>query len=132
MLLVIAAFVAAACHFLLSIIDGLGSIELCYNNLGVSFGLLSGADQWLIVTVSAFFLVILVIQAFRESEEKFRYAILGICIASAGNLIDRVMGGGVCDYIRLPFLPISNFNDWVITLYLGYYLVLTVKDINQC
>lgn len=131
MLLVALALAAVLSHFVLLLLDGSRLVPLCSNNLGVSFGLFAESNQWVIISVSAIFLVLMALMALKEGKKSLRTAIVGICIASLGNLIDRVVGNGVCDYVRIPLLPVSNFNDWVISIYLVYYMYLSFRLIRN-
>jgi len=104
-------------------------------NRGISWGLFHSDSSAVFLSVSlAVFLVTLVVLWHgwhRALEGKMFYGELLVCVGSFSNLYDRVMYGGVIDFIMLqagPLLfPSFNIADAVIvcgTLLLVYDLVV--------
>jgi signal peptidase II len=101
------------------IVEWLG-IPFSYNQ-GISFGWLAFSG-WLVINfVIIFFLSIIFF-------EKPNLAFLLILSAGVSNLLDRIIRGGVVDFIHLPFFPWSfNLADVGITA----GVILLLKDIMQ-
>ena len=96
-----------------------GFFELTHTiNTGAAFSLFSGQPG-----IIAFFSIVLLTVLFFLLNQTTRLTknsrfLLSVLIgAGAGNLVDRVIFGGVTDYIRLLFLrfPVFNFADICIT-----------------
>lgn len=68
-------------------------------NTGVSFGLFGGASQWLLVTVAAAVLVILLIWMCRATSRLVAVSLGLIAGGAIGNVVDRVRLGGVTDFL---------------------------------
>lgn len=51
----------------------------------------------------------------RRESYRMGYILAALLISGIGNLIDRVIYGGVCDYFVLPGITIFNLNDISIT-----------------
>lgn len=79
----------------------------CMINNGVAFGM--NIPLWPVVLA---FLAVLWL-AIKERKEALLWAIV---LASALNLLDRSVHGGVCDYIRIGTFPIFNLNDCIIVV----------------
>lgn len=93
-------------------------VALKYNegvcNPGGPFGII--LPQWLFVTVS-FGVVIFVGGAWwRERGCVFEWSWLLILVGGLGNLLERVLFGCIIDYIALPFFPVFNFADILLTI----------------
>ncbi len=85
-------------------------------NYGVAFGLLSDSGGIVIGLITAVALAALV--AFFVANRRRRLAWLptGLLIGGAvGNLIDRLRGDGVTDFVKLPAWPAFNVADIAIT-----------------
>lgn len=89
-----------------------------YTNTGAAFSMLSGHVLFLmvisIVLLSAIVYLVLKLDLTFAGKMAFAALIGGGC----GNMIDRVILGGVTDYIRLLFIrfPVFNLADIAITL----------------
>ena len=59
-----------------------------------------------------------------------RLAISGLIGGGLGNLVDRILFGGVTDYIRLSLIrfPIFNFADICITVSVAALMLLLLFD----
>lgn len=103
-------------------------------NTGAAFSILRG-EGWLLILISVlllFFCIHMIkMMHLRESAVLACLLLIG---GGLGNLIDRVLFGGVTDYIRLLFLdfPIFNFADIVITCsVLGLILLLMTNRLEE-
>jgi len=98
-------------------------------NTGVSFSMLEGHTEVLIVIQSVLFA--LITAACVYTYVKFRHPVLQtalcwISVGGAGNLIDRVMYGYVVDFISVGSFPVWNFADMCVVggcILLGIYLL---------
>lgn len=75
-------------------------------NKGISFGI--ALPLFLIVPVVLIIIFLII---------KYRFGVSGgmIVAGGVGNLIDRINYGGAVDFIRLPFIPVFNPADVLIT-----------------
>lgn len=99
---IILSFLAAIIHLYISL-----STTWCTLNDGVAFGI----DIHLGIIVLAFLFALAL--AIKERQEVLLWAIV---IAASINILDRVLHGGVCDYIRIWKLPVFNLNDCIIVV----------------
>jgi len=84
-------------------------------NRGVAFGLLEGAEV-LVAVVTAVALLALVAFFVRHRDRRLAWLPTGLLLGGAlGNVIDRVRGDGVTDFIKLPVWPAFNLADMAIT-----------------
>jgi signal peptidase II len=84
-------------------------------NSGVAFGFLSGGGPLvLVLTLAA--LGALLTYFLLHPERPWLWMPTGMLVGGAfGNLIDRLTGGSVTDFIKLPFWPAFNVADISIT-----------------
>jgi len=98
-------------------------------NTGVSFSMLEGHTEVLLVLQSV--LLVVIAGAFAISYMKWRKPVLqtGLCwivAGGAGNLIDRAAYGYVVDFISVGTFPVWNFADMCVVggcILLGIYLL---------
>lgn len=84
-------------------------------NRGVAFGLLEGAEV-LVAVVTVVALLALVAFFVRHRDRRLAWLPTGLLLGGAlGNVIDRVRGDGVTDFIKLPVWPAFNLADMAIT-----------------
>ena len=84
-------------------------------NTGVAFGLLSGGGA-LVVVIIGIALVALVAYFATHAERPLLWLPTGLLLGGAvGNLLDRVRGDAVTDFIDLPLWPPFNVADMAIT-----------------
>lgn len=85
-------------------------------NTGVAFGLLSGGGA-LVVVIIGIALVALVAYFATHAERPLLWLPTGLLLGGAvGNLLDRVRGDAVTDFIDLPLWPPFNVADMAITV----------------
>lgn len=89
-------------------------------NRGVAFSLLSGIP-WLPIALSAVLILLLLAYQLHHAGNSVLERIGLWCIISGGlgNLIDRIILGGVTDFIRLDFVSFAIFNVADIFVCLG-------------
>ena len=68
-------------------------------NTGVSFGLLGGASQWLLVAVAGAVLVMLLVWMSRATSRLVAVALGLIAGGAVGTVVDRLRLGGVTDFL---------------------------------
>jgi signal peptidase II len=87
-----------------------------YRNTGVAFSLFTGGGSLVLgLTIAA--LVALAIYLARRPERPWLWLPTGLLIGGAlGNLVDRLVHGGVTDFIKLPLWPAFNIADIAITV----------------
>ncbi len=87
-------------------------------NKGVSFGLLPSLPIWLFVII----LVCLIIYAVKMRELVGRIGLGMIVVGGTGNLISRVVYGGVVD--NLSFFGIFYNNIWDYLIFIGIVIYI--------
>ena len=111
-------------------IEGFAEI-VCSKNTGAAFSLLSGQTV-LIACLSVVLLIGIVCFAFRSLRLNRAGKLAFLCLigGGVGNLLDRLLFGYVIDYIRLTFIdfPVFNFADIVITVSVGFLMILLMSD----
>jgi signal peptidase II len=84
-------------------------------NTGVAFGFLEGGGA-LIGAITAVALVALLVFFARHRDRPLAWLPTGLLVGGAiGNVIDRLRGGGVVDFLKLPAWPAFNVADIAIT-----------------
>lgn len=112
-------------YFLLNnkdiVINSFFSLSLIYN-YGISFSLLNGFSTMVIVVLSLTSLIILTVCFYKMFDFNKWYIKLAVgCIigAAIGNIYDRIVFGGVIDFINVHYknynFPIFNSADTLIT-----------------
>ena len=91
-------------------------VTLVYErNTGVAFSFLAGTGA-LVYVVTAIALIALVTFMLMQPQRRLLWLPTGMLVGGAvGNLIDRVAGGSVIDFIKLPHWPAFNVADMSIT-----------------
>ena len=109
-----------------------GVFELEYReNTGVAFSLFSSMQGIVVLLPAALMLLLCVYQAREKAlSAPARLAISGLIGGGLGNLVDRILFGGVTDYIRLSLIrfPIFNFADICITVSVAALMLLLLFD----
>ncbi len=84
-------------------------------NRGVAFGLLQDGGALVAVVTAAALLALLVFFALNRSRA-LAWLPTGLLVGGAGgNIVDRVRGDGVTDFVKLPLWPAFNVADMAIT-----------------
>jgi signal peptidase II len=85
-------------------------------NRGVAFGLLSGG-RGLVLALTAVALLALLVYFARHPGRPGLWLATGLLVGgAAGNLVDRLRGDAVTDFIDLPLWPPFNVADACVTL----------------
>ena len=85
-------------------------------NTGVAFGLLSGGGA-LVTAITLAALAALLVFFARNVDRPLAWLPTGLLLGGAvGNLIDRLGGEGVTDFVKLPAWPAFNVADVCITV----------------
>jgi len=90
-------------------------------NQGVSFGLLSGFGT----TIAVIVYIVFVFAYFRFKSGRDNLGLLLLIFGGLGNLLPRLIWGGVWDYLCLPILPFwFNLSDVMISLGVVSYILM--------
>jgi signal peptidase II len=91
-------------------------VELVHTrNSGVAFGLLEDGGVLLMLFAAAALAALLVF-FWANRAKPLAWLATGLLVGGAfGNAIDRIRGGGVVDFIKLPAWPAFNVADMAIT-----------------
>lgn len=96
-------------------------------NFGTSFGLLHGMG-WLISASSAALLCgIVVYLTLKEDAKRHEYVCFGFIVgAGASNILDRVIYGGVVDFIDIQHIPYWHyiFNTADVMIHVGIWPIV--------
>lgn len=84
-------------------------------NMGVTFGMFQGISFWIILVFWAYLVI--------KRDERFEKLVWG----GLGNLVPRVLFGGVWDYIPYYFFW-GNLSDLIITVGVFSYILGTNGD----
>ena len=98
-------------------------LDRCVINRGIAFGV----SMKLIVFISIILLLVLIILGY-INKGRIRYILFCIFLFGLSNLIVRLLLGGICDYISIPFL-FFNIADLGIVL-LSFYAGVCIIGIN--
>jgi signal peptidase II len=98
-------------------------------NMGVNFGLLSGADmRWVLVAVAVVITAAVLIWVRREGGNRWAQIGAGLLAGGAlGNVIDRIIYGAVADFLNMSCCGIDNpfaFNLADAGIFLGAVLLV--------
>ncbi len=86
-------------------------------NKGVAFGFLGSGGQGVVLAVTIAALILVLGWFTTHPDRKGGWLAVGLLAGGAiGNLIDRLTGEGVTDFIDLPLWPSFNVADIAITL----------------
>jgi signal peptidase II len=106
---------------------GLFNLRLHYNT-GVAFSLGSSLSPWVVVAATAVIVAGIAVFLFRSVPGYNRLSRVGAAVllgGAMGNLIDRLDGAGVVDYLHTGWFPTFNLADVFVVggvglLILGY------------
>lgn len=138
-LLVLAAVLAAADLVIKSLAEallthgaivdlGLVNLRLLYNT-GVAFSLGADLAPWLVITATAAIILAMTWYAASTAPAMSRLSLAGAAMVlggGAGNLIDRLDGRGVVDYLHSGWFPTFNLADVFVTAGVGLYILGTL------
>ncbi len=97
------------------------SSGLGMENRGVSFGALKGVNGVFLIVIWLCLVVVLVRRTMKGLWIALPLWLM--VVGGAVNLLGRLSGGGVWDYIQIPYLNLwFNISDMMITLGLGLFI----------
>jgi signal peptidase II len=97
-----------------------------YRNTGVAFSIFSGGGT-LVLVFTLVALALLLAYFAMHPDRPWLWIPTGMLVGGAvGNLIDRIAGGAVTDFIKLPHWPAFNVADMSITF--GVFALLWVLE----
>lgn len=104
---------------------------LYVKNNGISFGMLSGMKQIIIIITAV--IICYMIYEFIKSENKLHMFSVSLIISGAlGNLIDRILRGYVIDFLSFSMFKhefsIFNFADSLVTIGVLLYIFNMFKE----
>ena len=104
------------------IIPKLLEIEIV-KNIGIAFGLNDGNLKNIFITMIILILIInFIIKQQNNIDKKMTTALSLILGGGISNLIDRIVRGGVVDFIKVSTFPIFNIAD--ISIVVGWILLI--------
>lgn len=96
------------------------------SNTGSLFGMFQGATPILIIL--SFFVMALIIYIERIIKIPYKEIALGLIIGGiAGNLVDRIIFGGVTDFLFLKHWPVFNIADASIDVGIAVFILAYLK-----
>jgi lipoprotein signal peptidase len=109
--------------------------DICVLNTGTVLGFLPslGNNMFLALGFAAVLVIIFAALVFsKDNKHSSVYRLLVMtALAGLSNIIDRVVHGGICDYLRISSLVI-NFNDLVLTFnFIVILLILLIKHADH-
>jgi signal peptidase II len=109
-------------------IDLLAGVQLVrIRNEGIAFGLLDGIGAPLILLAAAVFAGLLVFFLLAGERDRLWLPVGLLAGGAAGNLLDRLLDGGVTDFVDPPAWPAFNLADVQITVGVVLLLLLYLR-----
>ncbi len=101
-----------------------GVLHITYiKNPGAAFGILPG-QQWFLIVVSFLVIAAMLFYAHRTSRDFLVQLALALMVGGAsGNLVDRLLHGGVRDFIDFQVWPVFNVADSALVVGVGLLLL---------
>jgi signal peptidase II len=101
-------------------------------NQGIAFGLLEGADRFLLVVITLSIAVLFTVGfRVRPPHVKTQWGIGLILGGAAGNWMDRIRFGAVIDFLDFRIWPVFNVADSAITIGVGIFLLDLLRVTNK-
>lgn len=92
---------------------GLFNVRLAYNT-GVAFGLGAALPPWVVAAVTAVLIAVLAVFLIRSAPRLTTLSLFGAALllgGALGNMVDRLDGAGVVDYLHTGWFPTFNLAD---------------------
>ncbi|AOY73862.1 hypothetical protein ARZXY2_4363 (plasmid) [Arthrobacter sp. ZXY-2] len=108
---------------------GLVNIRLAYNT-GVAFSLGATLSPWIVVAATAAIVTVLAVFLFRAAPGFSRMSRAGAVLllgGALGNLVDRMDGAGVVDYLHTGWFPTFNLADVFVTGGVGLLVLGSIR-----
>lgn len=110
----ILAFLQLADYFFIKSGIGTANSKLIFGLFGSNF----------IAIIIAIVCVSVLLIAVKKNDDLLKYLLI-VLAGAISNIIDRLIYGGVVDYLKLPLIPRFNFSDCLILI--GLILVLSKR-----
>ncbi len=94
-------------------------------NTGASFGMFQGYN-FIFILVAILFLFLL----YKYKREFNKFSLILLSAGVLGNLSDRILYGGVTDFISFSFFPSFNLADSYITIGVFWLIIEEIKNKN--
>lgn len=94
-------------------------------NTGVSFGMFQGYN---LIFIFVAILFIFLLYKYKKEINKFSFVLLSAGVL--GNLTDRILYGGVTDFISFSFFPTFNLADSYLTIGVIWLIIEEIKHKN--
>jgi len=104
---------------------GLVNLKLLYNT-GVAFSLGANLAPWLVIAATAIIVLAMAWYAVSPAPAMPALSRAGAAMVvggGAGNLVDRMDGRGVVDYLHSGWFPTFNLADVFVTVGVGLYVL---------
>jgi signal peptidase II len=104
---------------------GLVNLKLLYNT-GVAFSLGANLAPWLVIAATAIIVLAMAWYAVSTAPAMPALSRAGAAMVvggGAGNLVDRMDGRGVVDYLHSGWFPTFNLADVFVTVGVGLYVL---------
>lgn len=109
------------------VIENIFHITVIFNK-GAAFGILKGANNFLVYIGVIFIIVFLIIIQKEKRKDNLFLISSGLILGGAlSNLYDRIFLGYVVDYIDIRIWPVFNLSDSCITIGVGLLLIDTLR-----
>lgn len=118
-MLLVAFFLCLQFSIRFSVVTAVYAGALCNN--GGAFGIL--LPGWLFILIDSLVVIAMAVVWVRDRRFVFGWPWLLILSGGLGNLLERVLFGCIMDYVALPFFPVFNIADVLLTL--GVVVILS-------
>ncbi|QSZ51501.1 signal peptidase II [Arthrobacter sp. TS-15] len=108
---------------------GVFNLRLAYNT-GVAFSLGATLSPWIVVAATAAIVTVLAVYLYRAAPGFNRMSRAGAALllgGAVGNLVDRMDGAGVVDYLHTGWFPTFNLADVFITGGVGLLVLGSIR-----
>jgi lipoprotein signal peptidase len=101
-------------------------------NQGISFGWFDGLPReatMVLIVLITMLLVFLLRRALRDAWEAYPYLVILFGAGGTSNLLDRLLFGGVRDWLLIPYTGVyNNLADWYIFVAIVGLLLVELRD----
>ena len=105
------------------------TLRLAYNT-GVAFSLGASLSPWIVAVATAALVAVLAVFLFRTAPRLARIPRAGAALllgGAVGNLVDRMDGAGVVDYLHTGWFPTFNLADVFVVAGAGLLVIGSVR-----
>lgn len=117
-------------HFLLRL-GMMISVPRAHCNPSGPFGIFF--PKWILLILSLFVLLFLFSLFTKSDDALFRWSLVVLLAGGMGNFLERIFFGCILDYISLPFFPVFNGADILLTIgVIGILSQIYIQNKNHC